>query len=161
VISSPIFHSTVEALVVLAAHWRHHVALLHRDTTPGLLGSLGGVLGRVHRITLASVPSLLDRIFAKNASALNSALLAFSGLVTILEREPLNLVQLLGPPRDDLSLLADAHLVQVCRAEAKLLVKMGGEEARGTHMVSCLLMVPILCMVLVFYRHLSYVIFLL
>ena len=79
----------------------------------------------------------------------------------MLNLKPLNLVHLLCALSDDLTLLAYAHSIQVCWAEAKLLVKMRGEEARGTHMISCLFMIPILGMILLINRHLPDVIFLL
>jgi len=145
---------TVNALVWFGARW------CHWDTTPWLLNFFRGLMGCVELLLIASEPSLLEWVVTKNTANL-STFLATTDLILILVLKPLDLVHLLCPLGDDLTLLADAHLIQVCWAEAKLFVKMSGEEACGTHMISCLFMVPVFLMVLIFYRHLSYIIFLL
>lgn len=142
---------------MLRAHWCQHGATARY---PCILNFLRRVLGCVDVLLLAPEPSLVEWVLARRDSVALKSLLATTDLMLILVLEPLNLVHLLRPLGDDLTLLADAHLIQVGRTEAKLLVKVRGEEACGTHVISCLLMVPVYLMVLVFNRHLSHVIFL-
>ena len=59
---------------------------------------------------------------------------------------------LFGARCDYFTLLPNTEFFEISESDAVFVVEVFGEEARGAHMVPCLLVVPVMQVVLVLYR---------